>query len=123
MARKSAKKSAKPRGPGRPFQKGGDPRSGRGPAPGAPKAGRPPDEFKAMLAGLASWDATIASLERILSDPDHPAFQKALDYVTDRGYQKLGDTLAITGADGGPLAVTITRRIVDPAAPADGDGG
>jgi hypothetical protein len=83
---------------------------GRGPAKGAPKAGRPPDEFKAMLAGLASWDATLHSIATILRDPDHPAFQKALDYVTDRGYDKLAESVTV----GGSLAVEVIRRVVQP---------
>lgn len=34
---------------GRPFQPGHDPRRGRGPAKGAPNAGRPPDAIRAEL--------------------------------------------------------------------------
>ena len=106
--RKSVKKSAKPRGPGRPFQKGGDPRSGRGPAKGAPNAGRPPDEFKAMLAGLASWDVTLGSIAAILGDPSHPHFVKALEYVSDRGYTPNPTT--------GELTVRLVRERKEPPA-------
>jgi hypothetical protein len=105
-ARNSAKKSAKPRGKGVPFAKGGDPRQGRGPAPGAPNAGRPPDEFKAMLAGLASWDVTLGSIAAILADPSHPHFVKALEYVSDRGYTPNATT--------GELTVRLVRQPVTP---------
>lgn len=52
---KSAEKSAPPkkRVPGRPFQRGGDSRSGRGPKKGAPNAGRPPDAIRALFRETA----------------------------------------------------------------------
>ena len=52
---KSARKSAK--AVGRPFQNGPDPRRGRGPKKGAPNAGRPTNELRAMVREAA---ATIA---------------------------------------------------------------
>ncbi|HEX6940302.1 MAG TPA: hypothetical protein VF158_12890 [Longimicrobiales bacterium] len=83
---KSARKSA----PGRPFRKGHDPRRGRGPKPGAPNAGRPPDEFKATLARLASRDETLDYLRRCLDGEFGPdAYMKAVQWAAERGYGKV----------------------------------
>lgn len=85
MTAKSGRKSGRSRGL---FAKGHDPRRGRGPKRGATNAGRPPDEFRAALQALASWDEVLVTLERILRDPDHPQFMRALEYCADRGYGK-----------------------------------
>ena len=79
MAGKTAKKTA----PGRPFRKGYDPRRGSGKKG---RSGRLPDEFKQLLASLASREETIKALEQILSDPSHPQFMQALKFTADRGY-------------------------------------
>lgn len=110
--RKAGKKPAKPRGKGVPFAKGDDPRRNVT----RPGPGRPPDEFKALLASLASWDETITSLQVILADPSHPNFAKALDYVTDRGYTALEQQVTVAGPNGGAIPVEITRRVI-PAPP------
>jgi hypothetical protein len=88
-----------------------DPRAGRGPKKGAPNAGRPPDEFKAMMRQLASKDETIARLRDILSGAipmeredgstvdvpvDSDTYLKALAFVTDRGYGKAQQHLDVT---------------------------
>ncbi len=67
----------------RPFQKGHDPRRGRGPRKGTPNAGRPPDEFKAQMAALASREETVRALEAILSDPEHTHFIQALKFAAE----------------------------------------
>lgn len=59
-------------------------------------SGRPPDEFKLLLASLASRARTVAALSKILKDKDHPLFMKALQYASDRGYPELA--LAIRAA-------------------------
>ena len=87
---KSVKKSAADRGQ---FEKGYDPRRGHGPAKGALNAGRPPDEFKAQMAALASRDETLLALETILSDPNHSSFIQALRFATDRGYGRPAPTI------------------------------
>jgi len=51
--------------------------------------GRPPDEFKRRMAQCASRDETIAALEEILRDKDHPHFMRALEFCADRGYGKV----------------------------------
>lgn len=90
---------------GRPFQKGHDSRRGRGPRKGAPNAGRPPDEFKAALAALVSREETLAALEAILRNPDHPHFIQALRYASDRGYGLPTQSLKVE--DEGPAVVIV----------------
>lgn len=95
-AKKSARKSARKTAPttarkansavGVPFAPGPDPRRGKGPAPGAPNAGRPPDEFKALCAELATGAATLAAVRAILESPLHPQFMHALKWATEHGY-------------------------------------
>ena len=55
----------------------------------------------------ASWDETLHSIATILRDPDHPAFQKALDFVADRGYTPNPTT--------GELTVRLVRERKEPA--------
>ena len=117
MARKSAKKSASSprRGRGRPFVSG-DPRAGRGPAPGAPNAGRPPDEFKRIMQGIVSRDeavrrlAQLASGEKTVSDE---IFLKAFKESADRGYGKAVQPLEHAGPDGGPIPLESPEQARD----------
>lgn len=115
---------------GRPVDKRGVPlagiaidpsKRGRGPKKGAPKAGRPPDEFKAMLAELASREATLDAVRRILEDPSHPQFLRAMEFATERGYGKVAQAVEHTGAAGAPLEVLVTRRLIRPDEDARGD--
>lgn len=61
--------------------------------PGNVGGGRPPDEFKRMLAHLSSRAKTIGALSKILKDPDHKMFMQALEYATDRGYPELANAV------------------------------
>lgn len=73
------------------------PGAGRGCKPGAPNAGRPPDEWRKALRGLASRDEVIAHIETVLvAGPDHPQWFRALEYATDHGFGKAGNTLTVT---------------------------
>lgn len=85
-----------------PFKRGPDPRRGKGPKPGT--GGRPRDEFRALLRELASRPETVAGLDAILSDPGHPQYLRALEFVTERGYGK--EPQAIEGG----LSLTVVRR-------------
>jgi hypothetical protein len=100
VARKSAnvEKSERKTGRSTLFQPGPDPRRGRGPAPGAPNAGRPRDEWKAALAALASSDEVLAHVRRVLADPDHPQWMRALEYASERGFGKETATVEQSGA-------------------------
>src|SRR5688500_455232 len=103
--RKSAKKSApqrgRPRGertaPGRPFVAGADPRRGRGPAKGAPNAGRPPDEFKEMCRRLLADPRAERAVAEILCDKNHPAFATMWRAVSDRAYGRPTQPLEHSG--------------------------
>ncbi len=73
------------------------PGKGRGPKPGAPNAGRPPDEWKAKLREMASRDEVLAHVNSVLlQGPEHPFFDKALQYVTDHGYGKAASSVDVT---------------------------
>jgi hypothetical protein len=75
-------------------------KSGRGPAKGAPNAGRPPDEWKAKLRELASRENVLAHIQTVLdSGPEHPFFAKALEYVTEYGYGKATQHIEQTGSN------------------------
>lgn len=101
-AEKSAHKSV-----GRPFVKGGDPRQGRGPAKGAPNAGRPPDLFRELCRELACSAEDAARIA--LADSKHPAFIGALKWATEHGYGRPAQTIQHTGPDGGPVQVQIWK--------------
>ena len=89
----------------RPVRRGGgfmlDPsKRGRGPAKGAPNAGRPPDEWKAKLRELASRENVLAHIQTVLdAGPEHPFFAKALEYVTEYGYGKATQHIEQTGSN------------------------
>lgn len=71
---------------------------GNGPKPGAPNAGRPRDEWKARLQAMASRDEVLAHVEAtLLQGPEHPFFQRALDYVTDHGYGRATQPIELSG--------------------------
>ena len=73
------------------------PGAGRGCKPGAANAGRPPDEWREALRGLASREDVIAHIEGVLAaGPEDPFFWRALDYATEHGFGKASNTLAVT---------------------------
>lgn len=51
--------------------------------------GRPPDEWKALLARLATRAKTVGALGIILRDPNHQHFANAFKYVNSRSYPEL----------------------------------
>lgn len=81
---------------GKPFAKGPDPRRGVSP-------GRPTDAFTEMMRSLASEDATIRELKKILKNGNHEHFIKALTFCADRGYGKPVQPVDVT-SDGKSLA-------------------
>lgn len=108
MAGKSARKSA--RSKGRPFTGKDDPRNGRGPAPGAPNAGRPPDKFKQEMQRMASRDETLERLDQLTgkrrkgtAGVTDDLFLRAFKEVADRGYGKPAQPVEHTGPDGGAI--------------------
>ncbi len=84
MREKTARKTLR----GRQFRNCYDPRRGSGKKG---RSGRLPDEFKQLLASLASREETVKALEQILSDPDHPHFIRALQFAADPGYGRRGN--------------------------------
>lgn len=84
----------------RPFKKGErSPHQGRGPAKGAPNAGRPRNEWKAALAAMVTKDQVLAHLETALdAGPSHPFFKDALAYCTDHSQGKAMQSVDVTSA-------------------------
>ena len=70
---------------GKPFT-ADDPRRGRGPAKGAPGAGRKPDAFKDLCAGIVSSEAAIRAARAILADGNHPAFAQVFKALAGHAY-------------------------------------
>lgn len=61
--------------------------------PGNKGGGRTPDEFKAMMAELASMQQTITAVKKILKNPDHPHFMSAWKWATERGFGKMAEPI------------------------------
>lgn len=62
----------------KPFKPGIDARRGRGPAKGAPNAGRPPNEWKQSLRALADREAVLSHVDAALSaGPRRPKLDEA----------------------------------------------
>ena len=64
MTAKSGGKSERP-GKATRFREGPDPRRGRGPAPGAPNAGRPPNAFAARCREIADRESLLEMAAKI----------------------------------------------------------
>lgn len=90
--RKSGGKSGGANPPGG-FKKGKDPRRGKGPPKGSPRAGRPPDKFRELMRGIASREAVLTRLRKLTSaqNNDDDLFLKAFEKVCDRGYSRVVD--------------------------------
>lgn len=72
--------------------------AGKGPAKGAANAGRPPDEWRERLRAMASRDEVLEHVATVLlAGPDHPYFDRALQYATDHGYGRAKQELEHTG--------------------------
>jgi hypothetical protein len=79
-----------------------------------PGTGRPPNEFKERMQGLASQKNVEDYLKKCLRGDFGPKFHlSALQYATDRGYGKAAQPLEHSTPDG-PLDVSVTYTIVDP---------
>src|SRR4051812_34750280 len=102
---KSARKS-----PGRPFTGADDPRRGRGPAKGAPNAGRPPDEYKARLRELVGKIEVEQRLEDMLEAKDDRAFLEAYKYCSDKAYGR-APTVIEGGDERKPLTIRLVREV------------
>lgn len=105
-AKKSAQKSAAV--VGRPFRRGGDPRQGRGPAKGAPNAGRPPNEHVEFCRRLISDPAAEAEALAVLTDRSHGAFAAMWKAVAERAYGK--PVQPLSGDPTAPLVVRVIRE-------------
>jgi hypothetical protein len=81
----SDKSSVKTSIRGKPFTKG-DPRiqRGRGPAKGAPNAGRPPDWWKVQMREMRDRFLMAAETAGVIDNPDHPQWAKVGTWVHEQ---------------------------------------
>jgi hypothetical protein len=97
---KSAEKSG-----GRPFQKGGDPRQGRGPRKG--KGGRPTNEFRESVRALLDSPKVRAAIKKILADPDHRQFARLYQTLVSQAHGNPTQALTIVGE---PSILTVVTK-------------
>lgn len=63
--------------------------AGKGNGPPKGSGGRPRDEWQAKLREMASSEKVLAHVLTVLEQgPEHPYFDRALQYATDHGYGK-----------------------------------
>ena len=90
--KKSREKSSPkgvPRGTPIPGKNGGTLIAGAGNGPPKGSGGRPRDEWQAKLREMASSNEVLAHVTAVLqAGPEHPYFDRALQYATDHGYGK-----------------------------------
>lgn len=106
-------KSQRKTHPKKPFLGKGDPRNGRGPAKGAPNAGRPRDEWKAWLRAQVDGPEGRAAIMAVLQDPSHPAFATVLKWADQRGWGPEPQALEHSGPGGAPIVPPVIRIIAE----------
>ena len=105
---KSTKKTARPRKIVQPKGRGALYAGG---VPGNKGGGRPPDEFKAKMAELASSDEALDYLARCLRGDEGPkAAISAQKYAADRGYGKPEQPITVAGDDKRPLTIRVVHE-------------
>lgn len=75
--------------------------------------GRPSDAFKEVCRYLASRDETVAAVDAILRDPDHPAFWGALRWASEHGYGRPVQALQHEGAEVSIIRVIREDRTIE----------
>jgi hypothetical protein len=109
---KPPKKSAEKTAPGVPFEKGADPRRGRGPKPGT--GGRPPNEFRDRMRELANLQEVEAYTLKCLNGEFGPRFHlEARKWVAERGYGKPTQALEVFNVDMKSLSNEQLQRIAE----------
>lgn len=99
-ARKSGRKS----GHGK-FRRGPDARRGKGPAPGAPNAGRPPNALLAACQAVVLGELPRLTTYVAKHGPADVGYRWALDRLLERGWGKPMQPLS--GPEGGPVSFTL----------------
>src|SRR5512146_213384 len=72
-----------------------------------PGAGRPPDEFRKWCREVLGGKPTVAAVQTIADNPDHPAFLGAMKWLASYGYGQPTEHHEITGKDGQPVQFVI----------------
>ena len=93
----SEKKSGPKSGSATTFKPGADPRRGRGPKKGAPKAGRPPLELADECRRLQR-DVILTKCEEVISSQpvSSPAFQWAATWISRYGHSDAARRVSLT---------------------------
>ena len=95
---------------GKGFVPGDDPRRGRGPKPGAPNAGRPPNEWKEACMAMGSRKEILERAEEILGDTSHPSWLAVWKFVVEQGYGSAQRRVEVTGDSPVNFAVVVRRE-------------
>lgn len=108
---KSTKKTSQPRG--KPFVKG-DPRiqRGKGPAKGAPNAGRPPNEWNARMEALADRWLIAVEAGSVVDDDTHPLFDKVGRWIVEQLRGRAKQAVDVT-SDGKALSGVVVLPSAD----------
>ena len=83
------------------------PGAGGGPQPGS---GRPPDEFKAMCRDAVSRAERFAVAEKVIENPEHPAWLGAYKFLTEQGYGKATQPIDLSGIDAQTLLEALRKE-------------
>ena len=70
------------------------PGAGGGPQPGA---GRPPEEFRRMCREAVSRLDRFKIAEKVIENPDHPAWLGAFRFLAEMGYGKAKESVEHSG--------------------------
>ena len=71
---------------------------GRGPAKGAPNAGRPPNAWREKMEALRDRWLIAAEVERIVDDPDHPSWFQVGKFVHEATAGRPHQAVDVTSA-------------------------
>lgn len=109
-AAKSAKKSAKAKPTLIPQPNGRGALLSGGVVGNKGGTGRPPNWLKDWCDDLLADPKCQAQVEAVLQDKDHTAFASMWRAVSERAKGKPGQSIELTGKDGGPVAVDRVLR-------------
>lgn len=78
------------------FKPGPDARRGRGPAKGAPNAGRPPNEWNAVIERLGDRWLVALEASAVVDDAEHPLFEKVGKWLVEQVRGKAKQQMDVT---------------------------
>lgn len=69
--------------------------------------GRPPDQFRKWCREVLGGKPTVAAVQKIADNPDHPAFLGAMKWLSSYGYGQPTEHHEVTGKDGSPIQFVV----------------